>query len=627
MYALGTSSADGSQDPAKANSLLGTPTVGPCAQVTCHITTQPDPAPVNSPFSIYLNYTYNAGPQGRPIQPKGSLSYNRQPAKTHTFAASNSGGSWLVGDDFVAPGPGSYHADGQLVPAAGIGNYNVTCTTDDINVAAQPYVRFYGNGVAAGSIFDTGHNNCSSGQTAVTSGATPAFWTFNKVVTANGTSYYGGGGAQLGVFAKGQNFEFASASNRNGQTSGPNPATGLSFGNMIKTNTGASQSIAAGNYGGELTMQHCIPDYFAASTTAAATTAPNQVIRGNFTLTNDMLINDGTQQVIFVDGDAYLGHRIAFAGTNWANPSRIPSFYLVVRGNIYIDSSVRQLDGVYVAQPKADGSAGTIYTCANNVGGGGLYAPNALYASCQNQLTVTGSFIAKQVRYQRTKGDTSTSIASAATVPDPVGWMWSSAGLPVGADPANCARVVEWAVPGQYTWQDNYLCTTTNKGLYWLWSGTGGSYDPVTGHGKKNSSDVCALVNPPTEPSQYTWGDNYICAPQSAGLDLTFVNTDAGGSLDGKNCINITESADPNWMRNWNAPGMYSPYYICISAASAPSYTPTNEDPSSGNIAEVFNFSAEMYLAPQPKVLESVTGGGTGIGKNYNAVTSLPPVL
>jgi len=56
--------------------------------------------------------------------------------------------------------------------------------------------------------------------------------------------------------------------------------------------------------------------------------------------------------------------------------------------------------------------------------------------------------------------------------------------------------------------------------------------------------------------------------------------------------------------------------------------TEPNEDPGSPNIAEIFNFSQEMYLAPQPAILSTINGStGSGSTKLYDSITSLPPIL
>jgi hypothetical protein len=80
----------------------------------------------------------------------------------------------------------------------------------------------------------------------------------------------------------------------------------------------------------------------------------------------------------------------------------IPSFAIIANGNIYISSASARVDGLYVAEPDGSGNNGVIYTCAP-----GFAAPaldNTLFNNCNTQLTVNGSFVAKQVWLTRTAG-------------------------------------------------------------------------------------------------------------------------------------------------------------------------------------------------------------------------------
>jgi hypothetical protein len=632
VYAIGTSNADGSQDPSKANWPLGSTTVGPCAIPTCNVVTSADPVQLNTQFSITLNYSYSGGPQGRNIEPQGRLNFDGGPTASYNYPASNgSGGSWLVGGNFVESSPGTYHAGARIVSsgAAGtVGDYNVPCPKDDIHVAQTPYVKFYGNDISAGGAFDTGHNNCSSGPTSVSPDPPPAIWTFKKPVSYNGVTYYGGGGSQFGARSLGENLSFASATDRNGLTTGPTTPTGLTFGNMLKDAAGVSKSIS-GSYGGRASLSHCIPDYWGASTNSLANVAPNQYVNGNWSETSPMNIPDSTQEVIFVNGDAYINHDLKFANSSWSNKdtSKIPSFYLIVHGNIYISNDVRNLDGVYVAQPNGN-SGGNIYTCTKPLSGG-LFAADQLYDQCARPLTVTGSFVAKQVHYQRVLGDVSKSISDAPAVPTTTTYAWTSnAAIPAGYDIANCTKVYEPGEPDgrnpgylpDYTWHDdNYLCASQASGKpEWY-------YAPNVPAGR-----TCTLVNPPSEAKLKTvwnvpgkdklWVDNQLCWPTGANLGLSFSSS---GIDPKKDCTNMFEIADPFWDSNNS--------YICYPKPNLAGYSPENEEPnpnpSNGNIAEIFNFSQEMYLAKQPPVLGGVNGGGSGASKNYNAITSLPPIL
>src|SRR5690606_24660439 len=104
----------------------------------------------------------------------------------------------------------------------------------------------------------------------------------------------------------------------------------------------------------------------------------------------------------------------------------IPYITVIARGNIYIQSDVNNLSGLFIAQPLPDGSKGEIYTCAN-----GKTVPANKFAACSGRnadanallnaicnggnnattrtltgtpLTVYGSFIARRVSFDRTNG-------------------------------------------------------------------------------------------------------------------------------------------------------------------------------------------------------------------------------
>ena len=77
---------------------------------------------------------------------------------------------------------------------------------------------------------------------------------------------------------------------------------------------------------------------------------------------------------------------------------------VIVNGNINIKGSVTQLDGLYVALPKTNGTGGgTINTCSDP-------GDTPTIIDCDNKLTINGSFVANKVLFNRLKGD----IASAS---------------------------------------------------------------------------------------------------------------------------------------------------------------------------------------------------------------------
>ncbi len=216
----------------------------------------------------------------------------------------------------------------------------------------KPYVSFYGGDVFAGGGFGT---------TAC-----------NNVGDVKGyiNAASRGSSAQLAVFAIGVIETFSSASLTN-------PPNALRFANTTTPN-------------GTFTGDHCIRDYY-----------------------NDALFTPRGGAVNFSVANTHSGQKVVRQNTNltisenqilqdFTDINSIPSLYVVVQGDIFIDKDVSRLDGVYIAQPRADGTGGKIYTCTN---GSTPYASASdLYINCNIKLTVNGALIAKDVKFLRAKG-------------------------------------------------------------------------------------------------------------------------------------------------------------------------------------------------------------------------------
>jgi hypothetical protein len=262
------------------------------------------------------------------------------------------------------------------VPAGYVQN-----TAGDCVIPATPYLRVYGNDVAVGSAFGASCNirdadaNIRANARSVTS-----------------TTWAGASG-QFALLALGQIDGFYSANLRNPPAVPPNPRVGLTFGNF----SGTSGSSQVGDYGGLGGQRYCMQDFFSKATS---------ITTGNPTI-GTTTVAQGTRTATFVRGNVYInGTGITFQNSgSWTTIAQIPSYYLVVEGNIYIDPSVTQLDGIYIAQPQiVNGvmtpNTGRILTCTNSSG-----ASLGTIAACANTLTVNGAFIAHQVRFQRTNGN------------------------------------------------------------------------------------------------------------------------------------------------------------------------------------------------------------------------------
>lgn len=277
-------------------------------------------------------------------------------------------------------------------------NGSVNCT-GVLTVGNQPYLKVYGNDVAVGDKFAGGSCNADGSRaTVLTLGNKDRSGRSNTVYD------YSGAGAQLAVFALGEIDQFFSAGQQSpsaglGTSTVP---TGLTFGN---SNDGSS--LVSG-YGGRSAISHCAINYFDILTSGKPPTLSTNLISapGDFTYLKNtgatpLHLSGATissKKALVVDGDVYIDGNISYGP--YSSVDTIPSFYLVVRGNIYIDKSVTNLSGVYVAQPNGD-SKGTIYTCAS---GNSFVAASDLYDQCNKQLTINGAFIAKNVKFLRTHG-------------------------------------------------------------------------------------------------------------------------------------------------------------------------------------------------------------------------------
>lgn len=282
---------------------------------------------------------------------------------------------------------------------AGTPRYTESC----VYVTVKPYARVYGGDVSAGGGLVTSPNSPNS--CTQNSGAAVIGW--NK----RSASSYAGAGVQFAVYAISTIFDTASSL---GGGSGP-PAT-LSFRNT-------STNVANGNFGGLFGTTACIQDHYStkpSTTTALPASIGAGLASGSYSATGNVqlsggVINPGTKVNIYVDGNLYIGSNITYAGSGSWTSGNVPMLRLVVRGNVFIDNDVTQLDGLYVAQPNG-AVGGTIYTCALGVA---PFTPMTLNGSlgtqCDLKLTVNGGFVAKQVHLLRTIGTLRQSNAAEAS--------------------------------------------------------------------------------------------------------------------------------------------------------------------------------------------------------------------
>jgi hypothetical protein len=327
-----------------------------------------------------------------------SVNYNNGNVATSTTG----GGKDLTGANVT---PGASNDTGQYTVKYGISGTSkpITCTSQFV-IADQPYITTTGGDVSSGAGMNNGGVDC----------ATPYDPNGGLVGWNKGASGgYAGAGTKYAALALNHLQDFATA-----QGSGLSP-TGLAFANTVDGGINVGNGLFGGQFGG----LSCAPDYFANAT---------GVQFGNVTLGGKAVAN-GTHATVYVKGNVYITGNITYSG-NYANIGEIPSYSVIVEGNIYIDPGVSQLDGLYVAEPNVVGGVakdGVIYTCAATPWRTASTAPtdaqtyltSSLYNTCKgNSLAVNGSFVARQVWLLRTKGTLSGAPAESFNF-DPELWL------------------------------------------------------------------------------------------------------------------------------------------------------------------------------------------------------------
>lgn len=299
-----------------------------------------------------------------------------------------------------------------------------------VYVSSRPYFRAYGGDVSAGNAQS---NACSTVTRAGVVG-------WNK---DNATSAYAGAGAQFAVLALDSIYQFTSnLGNANAATNRP---SGLAF-----ANTTASGS----RYGGSFGALPCQPDYYAGvNGTTFAGGDISSLGTGSYRATGPITIsgnvNPNDRIVLYVDGNVVIdGTGIKYPGS-W-DVNSMPLFQLIVRGDIFIDHTVSQLDGIYIAQSGGSSGTGTIYTCTNGSTPYTVSSAGTFNDPCNdNTLVFNGAVVAKQIRLMRTRGTVKQANAGEAS------------GSGNQAEVFNYSPAVWMAVPPNATSQAKYDSITS----------------------------------------------------------------------------------------------------------------------------------------------------------------------
>lgn len=352
---------------------------------------------VNQTVNCGINRTfYSPG-----TYPGGGSSLGAQPCTdtggNANITVSGNGVINLKTNAYSSPGtalPGSRICDTITITNPSASKYFVSAgdntATFCVTIAKTPYVRFMGGDVFAGGDFSALDATCSN-QAKIT---TTARQLSDSSIAGSVTEYH--------AFALDKITAFGSAGKgliASGSVGGSNRA--LTFANS------EPDATLLGYYG---TAQHCITDYIplysSAPTLAAGTynvgtrgVSGAWHVTGTLNLSGTMPAGDvaGGQQVYYADGDVTISGDLKYPAT-YASPNAIPSLIIVTKGNIYIQSGVKQMDGIFEA--RGDGATtGIVYTCWPRT------EPAVVNNACDtNQLVVNGAATAARFDLFRTNG-------------------------------------------------------------------------------------------------------------------------------------------------------------------------------------------------------------------------------
>jgi hypothetical protein len=477
-------------------------------------------------------------------------------------------------------------------------------------VVNKPFFKVIGSGIEAGGDFEDS-GNCSGGGTI-------GGWNNNLTAVANygaGTSLHALALAKIVGVASGR-----TAYNRA-------PASAIAFGNSNEpagsaTGTSNYSPALGGYYGAEdgTGSLPCWPDL-------KSTTAPS----GDDTQISGQTLEIGSNVEKFVNGDAYITGDIKYRETGRSfdanGKTNIPSYKLVVTGNIYIHPDVEQLDGIYSAR-------GNIYTCTNP---GDPYKPisrGSVFDTCGKQLIVRGTFLAKKVAMLRTYGSLrdETPTESGATTREETYEQPTNQNFAFytngelnsrGYGPPFCTTLEglrqDYSLDGRDRSRDSICVEPEYHDMTLKWTKVNKNHDVA--RAKQNTGlDYCAEYISARNNDRF-----FLCSD----YEISFSDTpnkpgwiceqdEIGGPFVGvaahicEKITTITEDVP--------VPGTFS--RPLLNTAAKCSHSGGVAPKHSTCAAEIFIFSPEQFLSNNPTITPQNSGAPA-----YDAITSLPPVL
>jgi hypothetical protein len=509
------------------------------------------------------------------------------------------------------------HSTGYIGPGDDLQVVSPATALSCPHVNNKPYFKVFGGSISAGGSFKSQGTSCTNppGE-GILAG-------YNNNTASAGYDF--GASAQLSAWALAKITGVASA-----QTKYNRDTRDLSFANTVNRTPNGSYDPAMGgdfgpNNGGADTGQvNCLtkvepvpgphPDVPGLDNVIDASWSGEYVHTTGTTIKLSGTVHHNVS--VFTTGNVIIDDDLQYDNRgNWDTDS-VPSLVVHAGGNIYINSNVSKMDGMYLSEQ----ANGKIYTCTNDetlVPKGPSY-----FATCSKRLLIRGSFVADHINLMRTFG----TMRDEKPLPagSQIGLVWSCGGgacNPAIGSTMNCVNIYNTDEPTAFTWMDNRLCAPAGTALTYNITTV-----PSTLNQAKRDSGLpyCTLINPPGELR--SWDNNWLCSNK----DISFISD---GNTSGKYCTYIFEPLETHNSSIWNS----NKTYICEPLA--PSGLPTslscsNDDGSNALgrsvagttagttcAAEVFDFSPEQYLS-HPAIAKPKFGGTV-----WDSITSLPPVL
>jgi hypothetical protein len=282
----------------------------------------------------------------------------------------------------------------------------------------RPYLQVNFGDVSAGGIFENAVGVCASSKNANFTGPSSSATSNNVGGIRTFENNFAGSGADYAAYALG-----VIQGDGNPEGFYTSQAAGGPINNLAFANSG----IPAGNLGGLMgglannnttsSDAHCATDFFDRTpktpnpTFVAAPGGdvnPDGLVPGgdvngvpgqyfyNGTLKLAGTLSAGKSYTIYVNGNVHITNNITYGPwTVSTTTNTAPYLSVIAKGNIYVDSNVTRIDGLYVAQPTSGTTNGAFYTCA--IGGVPPTAAQVSTACRTGNLTLNGAVIAQHL--------------------------------------------------------------------------------------------------------------------------------------------------------------------------------------------------------------------------------------